>query len=72
MMIFAYDHRGIITTDRVPRGTSVTAAFYRDWLQKLCRKIHKNQPDLLGDGPLILHDSARPHLQKVVTDLLSK
>ena len=34
--------------------------------------MHKNQPDLLRDGPLILHDSARPHLEKVVTDLLSK
>jgi len=27
---------------------------------------------MLGDGPLILHDSAHPHLWKVVTDLLSK
>jgi hypothetical protein len=36
------------------------------------RKMHKNRPDLLGDGPLILHDNARPHLGKVVTDLLSK
>jgi len=34
--------------------------------------MHKNRPDLLGDGPLILHDNARPHLGKVVTDLLSK
>jgi len=41
-------------------------------MQELCRKMHKNRPDLLGDGPLILHDNARPHLGKVVTDLLSK
>ena len=34
--------------------------------------MHKNWPDLLGDWPLILHDNARPHLGKVVTDLLSK
>jgi hypothetical protein len=34
--------------------------------------MHKNRPDLLGDGPLILHDKARPRLEKVVTDLLSK
>jgi len=33
--------------------------------------MHKNRPDLLGDGPLILHDSARQHLGKVVTDLLT-
>ena len=59
-------------TDRVPCGTSVTAAYYREWMQELRRKMHKNRPDLLGDGPLILHDNARPHLGNVVTDLLSK
>jgi len=72
MMIFVYDHRGIIMTDGVPCGTSVTAAYYRDWMQKLRRKMHKNRPDLLGDGPLVLHDNTRPHLGKDVTDLLSK
>jgi transposase len=41
-------------------------------MQKLLRKMHKNRPDLLGDGPLILHDNTCPHLGKVVTDLLSK
>jgi len=59
-------------TNRVPCGTSVTTAYYRDWMQKLCRKMHKNRPDLLWDGPIILHDNARPLLGKVVTDLLSK
>jgi len=59
-------------TDRVPCGTSVTAMYYHDWMQKLRRKMHKNWIDLLGDGPLILHDNARPHLGKVVSDLLSK
>jgi len=38
----------------------------------LRRKMYTNQPDLLGDGPLMLHDIARPHLGKVMTDLLSK
>jgi len=59
-------------TDRVPCGTSVTAAYYCDWMEELRRKMHKNRPDLLGDGPLSLHDNAHPHLGKVVTDLLSK
>jgi transposase len=34
--------------------------------------MHKNRPDLLGDEPLILHNNARLHLGKVVTNLLSK
>jgi len=72
MMIFAYDHRGIITTDIVPCGTSVTATYYRDWIKKLRRKMHINRSDLLGDGPVILHDTARLNVGKIVTDLLSK
>jgi len=71
-MNFAYDHGGIIMIDGVPRGTSVTAMYYHDWMQKLGRKMHKNQPEFLGNGPLILHNNARPHLGKVVTNLLSK
>jgi len=71
VMIFAYDHQGTIMTERVPCGTSVTAEYCREWMQKLRRKMHKTRPDLLGDGPHILNDSARPHLGKVVTDLLS-
>jgi hypothetical protein len=34
--------------------------------------MHKNWPDLLRDGPLILHDNAHLHLGKLVSDLLSK
>jgi hypothetical protein len=43
------------------------------WLvAKITQKNAQNRPDLLEDGPLILHDNAHPHLGKVVTDLLSK
>ena len=59
-------------TERVQCETSVTAAYCRDWMQKLCIKMHKNRTDLLGDGPLILHENARLHLGKVVADFLSK
>jgi len=69
-MIFAYDCKGVIMIDRVPSGTTVTAAYYRQFLQKLRRKMHANRPDLLENGVLILHDNARPHLGKDVRELL--
>ena len=47
----------------------MTAAYYRDWI---AQKNAQTRPDLLRDGPLILHDNACQHLAKVVTDLLSK
>jgi len=69
-MIFAYDCKGVIMTERVPSGTTVTAAYYRQFLQKLRRMMQANRPDLLENGVLILHDNARPHLGKDVLELL--
>jgi hypothetical protein len=70
MMIFAYDCKVVIMTDRVPSGTTVTVAYYRQLLQKRRRKMHANRPDFLENGVLILHDNARPHLGKDVHELL--
>ena len=69
-MIFAYDCKGVTMTDRVPSGTTVTAAYYRQFLQKLRRKMDANRPDLLENGVLILHDNAPLHLGKDVRELL--
>jgi len=70
MIIFAYDCKGVIMTDRVPSGTTVTSAYYRQFLQKLRRKMHANRPHLLENGVLILHDNARPNFGKDVRELL--
>jgi len=70
MMIFAYNCKGVIKTDRVPSGKTVTAAYYRQFLQKLRRKMHANRPDLLENGVLILHDNTRPHPGKDLCELL--
>ena len=51
-MIFAYDCQGITMTDRVPCGRNITGVYI----------MHKNRPQLLVDGPLILHDNARLHI----------
>jgi len=34
--------------------------------------MHANRPDLLENGVLILHDNARPHIGKVVRELLDR
>jgi hypothetical protein len=70
MMIFAYDFKGVIMTDRVLNGTTVTVAYYCQFLQKLRHKMHMNRPDLLEHGVLILHGNARPRLGKDVRELL--
>ena len=35
--------------------------------QELRSKMHKNRPQLLVAGPVILHDNARQHIAEVVT-----
>lgn len=70
MMIFVYDNQGIIIAGRVQCGTSATAVYYCDFLQKLCRKMHKTRAQLLKAGPFILHDNARPHIGHVVAEKL--
>jgi len=72
MMIFAYDCKGVIMTDMVLSGTTVTAACYSQFLQKLRCKMHANRPDLLENGVLILHDNSWPHIGKVVRELLDR
>jgi hypothetical protein len=70
LMIFVYDHQGISMKNFMWNrcDSSVLSSLDANISQKNTQK----RPDLLGDGPLILHDSAHPHLGKVVTDLLSK
>jgi len=44
---------------------TVNAAYYRQFLQKLRRKMHANRPDLLEHGVLNLRDNARPTLLRM-------
>lgn len=72
MHVVFFDHEGLLLDHAVPRGTSVTAAYYRDILrEKLRPAIRKKRPNLLNRGVILLHDNARPHTAQVVTDLLA-
>ena len=51
--------------DRAPSGTTVTAAYYRQFLQKLRRKMHANRPDLLENGVLIYTTTLDPTLVRM-------
>ena len=73
MMIMAYDKNGVIATDRVPPGSTVTGAYYRKFLQDVLRpKIRQKVSDMFAAGVLILHDNARPHVSRAVSEILEK
>jgi histone-lysine N-methyltransferase SETMAR len=72
MMITAYDKNGMIATDRVPPGSTVTAAYYRKFLQDVLRpKIHQKSV-IFAAGVFIMHDKARPHASGAVSEILEK
>jgi histone-lysine N-methyltransferase SETMAR len=72
-MIMAYDKNGVIATDKVPPGSSVTAAHYRKFLQDVLRpKICQKKSTMFAAGVLIFHDNARPHASGAVLEILEK
>jgi len=73
MMIVAYDKNGVTATDRVPPGSTVTAAYYRKFLQDVLRpKILQKNSAIFPAGVLILHDNARPNASDAVSEILEK
>ena len=65
LMIFAYDAEGVLTTHRVPDGTTVNKEYYESYLRKILRPAPK-RPELLRVTPLILHDNATSHKAAIV------
>jgi histone-lysine N-methyltransferase SETMAR len=73
MMIMAYDKNGVIATDGVPPGSTVTVAYYRKFLQDVLRpKIRQKRSAVFTAGVLILHDNARPHASDAALELMEK
>ena len=73
MMIMAYDKNGVIATDRVPLGSTVTGAYYTKFLQDVLRpKIRQKRSAMFAAGVLLLHDNARSHASRAVSEILEK
>ena len=72
MHIIFYTAEKVLVDYAVPPGTTVNGDLYR-WvlIHKLRPAINKKQPQMLEDGPILLHDGAGPHRAACVTQLLS-
>jgi hypothetical protein len=63
----------VLATDRVPPGSTVTAAYYTKFLQDVLRpNIRQEMSAMFAAGVLILHDNARPHASGAVSEILDK
>jgi len=67
MLIAAYDTSGIVLSHYVPRGQTVTAAYYSNYLRVHLRQaLRRKRPNLRN--PLILHDNAACHRAAVTQE----
>jgi hypothetical protein len=63
MVIMAFDHEGVIATDRAPVGVSVTAGYYATFLRKkLHQKIPTEPATVTGIWCAIMQDRISPSL----------
>ena len=73
MHIVFFDVHGLLIDHAVPKGTTVNGDYYENFLRNHLRPaIRRKSPNLLRDGPIILHDKASPHTKRDVVKLLTK
>lgn len=69
MLIMAMDHDGIAFWRLLPEKTTVTAEIYRNFLNEEIPKWLRGKS---FRRPILLHDNARPHKARLVTDFLKE
>ena len=71
MHIVFFDVQGLLIDHAVSTGTTVNGDYYASFIRHHLRPaIRKKRPDLLLEGPIILHNNASPHTERDVVQLL--
>ena len=71
--IVFFDVQGLLIDHAVPTDTTVNRHYYAKFIRHHLRPAtRKKRPDLLREGPIILHDKASPHMKRDVAQLLSE
>ena len=73
MHIVFFDVDGLLIDHPVPTGVSVNGEYYKSFIRNHLRPaIRKKRPNMLQEGPIILHDNAAPHTKRDVVQLLTE
>jgi transposase len=65
-----WGRKGILLTEFMAPGTTITSEVYCETLNKLRRSIQKKRLGMLTKGVVLLHDNARPHAAARTTVLI--
>lgn len=70
MATIFWDRTGVLLVDFMPSEVTINAERYCETLKKLRRAIQNRRRGRLTKGVCLLHDNARPHVARFMTDLL--
>lgn len=71
MLIVFFDNKGVVHSEFVPEGRTVTGAFYVEVLKRLQRRVNRVRPQIAANWR-IHHDNAPSHTSFVVNEHLAK
>jgi hypothetical protein len=71
MIIVFFDSRGIVYKEFVPPGMTVNQAFYRDFMERLRKRVQRVRPDIADDW-VLHHDKAPAHTALSIREFLAK
>ena len=66
-----WDYRGVLLVDFNPKGHTINAQMYSETLKRLKLAIKRKRPDRNVGDVILLHDNARPHVARVVSDQIA-
>ena len=65
-MVIFWDKWGILLTEYLPDGTTISGPYYASIIKRLHCTIVEKRRDKVSDGVLLLHDSASVHKCNIV------
>jgi transposase len=71
MIIVFFDSRGIVHKEFVPPGQTVNHAFYKDFLERLRKRVQRVRRDIADDW-VLHHDNAPAHTVLSICEFLAK
>jgi len=67
-----FDCDGVVHIDWLPRGHTVTSAFYGALLERVRESLRRKRPGKLAKGVIFMHDNARPHSAQATRDKIGQ
>ena len=61
MLLLFFDYKGVVHHEWVPKGTTVTSAYYISCLHRLKHAVETKRPELASTGWMLHHDNASSH-----------